>query len=83
MQFPKGFLKEAFDAVKAKGGVCISDEVQTGFGRTGEHYWGFEGHGVMPDMVVMAKGTSMYFSILKTCYLQYSCSLFMLHVTFL
>ena len=83
MQFPKGFLKEAFDAVKAKGGVCISDEVQTGFGRTGEHYWGFEGHGVMPDMVVMAKGTSMYFSILHTCYLQNSCSLIMLHVTFL
>ena len=38
------------------GGVCISDEVQTGFGRTGEHFWGFEGHGVQPDIVTMAKG---------------------------
>lgn len=57
VQFPKGFLKGAFDAVRAAGGVCISDEVQTGFGRTGEHYWGFEAHGVVPDMVVMAKGT--------------------------
>ena len=36
--------------------MCISDEVQTGFGRTGEHYWGFQGHGVVPDIVTMAKG---------------------------
>lgn len=57
VQFPKGFLKGAFDAVRSTGGVCISDEVQTGFGRTGEHYWGYEGHDVVPDMVVMAKGS--------------------------
>jgi len=56
VQFPKGFLKRAFDLVKEKGGVCISDEVQTGFGRTGEHYWGFQDHGVEPDIVTMAKG---------------------------
>ena len=31
-------------------------QVQTGFGRTGSHYWGFQGHGVIPDMVTMAKG---------------------------
>ena len=36
--------------VREKGGVCISDEVQTGFGRTGSHYWGFEGHDVIPDI---------------------------------
>ena len=42
--------------VRELGGVCISDEVQTGFGRTGEHYWGFQGHGVVPDIVTMAKG---------------------------
>ena len=42
--------------MRAHGGLCISDEVQTGFGRTGEHFWGFEGHGVVPDIVTMAKG---------------------------
>ena len=36
--------------------LCISDEVQTGFGRTGENYWGFQNHGVVPDIVTMAKG---------------------------
>jgi alanine-glyoxylate transaminase/(R)-3-amino-2-methylpropionate-pyruvate transaminase len=36
--------------------VCIADEVQTGFGRTGTHYWGFETQGVIPDIVTMAKG---------------------------
>ncbi|XP_047502958.1 alanine--glyoxylate aminotransferase 2, mitochondrial-like [Penaeus chinensis] len=56
VQFPLGYLKKAFDLVRANGGVCISDEVQSGFGRTGEHFWGFEGHGVVPDMVTMAKG---------------------------
>ena len=58
VQFPKGYIKAAFDRTKELGGVCISDEVQTGFGRTGEHYWGFEGHGVSPDIVTMAKGIS-------------------------
>ena len=58
VQFPKGYIKAAFDRTKELGGVCISDEVQTGFGRTGEHYWGFEGHGVSPDIVTMAKGMS-------------------------
>jgi len=56
VQFPKGYLKKAFELVRINGGVCISDEVQTGFGRTGEHFWGFEGHGVRPDIVTMAKG---------------------------
>ena len=46
----------AFNKVRSHGGLCISDEVQTGFGRTGEHFWGFEGHGVVPDIVTMAKG---------------------------
>lgn len=41
--------------VRAAGGVCIADEVQTGFGRTGSHYWGFQQQGVVPDIVTMAK----------------------------
>ena len=54
--FPDGYLRHAYDFARAAGGVCIADEVQTGFGRTGRHYWGFELQGVMPDIVTMAKG---------------------------
>jgi alanine-glyoxylate transaminase / (R)-3-amino-2-methylpropionate-pyruvate transaminase len=54
--FPEGYLKHVYEYVRTAGGVCIADEVQTGFGRTGETYWGFEGHGVIPDIVTMAKG---------------------------
>jgi len=55
-QYPRGYLKRAFERVREQGGVCISDEVQTGFCRTGEHFWGFQGHDVVPDIVTMAKG---------------------------
>ena len=54
--FPDGYLKHAYEHVRAAGGVCIADEVQAGFGRTGTHYWGFETQGVIPDIVTMAKG---------------------------
>ena len=50
-----GYLKLVYDIVHKAGGVCIADEVQTGFGRTGSHYWGFETQGVIPDIVTMAK----------------------------
>jgi len=56
VQYPKGYVKRAFDLIRARGGICISDEVQTGFGRTGDHFWGFEAHDVVPDIVTMAKG---------------------------
>ena len=56
VQFPKGFVKEAYRLTRECGGVCISDEVQTGFGRLGTHFWAFESHDVVPDIVVMAKG---------------------------
>ncbi|WP_394751271.1 aminotransferase class III-fold pyridoxal phosphate-dependent enzyme [Spongiimicrobium salis] len=51
----KGYLKEVYPAIRAQGGVCISDEVQTGFGRLGGHFWGFEAQDVVPDMVVLGK----------------------------
>ncbi|MGZ5022704.1 MAG: aminotransferase class III-fold pyridoxal phosphate-dependent enzyme, partial [Chthoniobacterales bacterium] len=54
--FPDGYLKHVHEHVRAAGGVCIADEVQAGFGRTGTHYWGFETQGVLPDIVCMAKG---------------------------
>lgn len=50
------YFGEVYDIVRAHGGICISDEVQTGFGRTGDHFWGFENFGVVPDVVTMAKG---------------------------
>jgi alanine-glyoxylate transaminase/(R)-3-amino-2-methylpropionate-pyruvate transaminase len=54
--FPDGYLKHTYEHVRAAGGVCIADEVQAGFGRTGTHFWGFETQGVVPDIVTMAKG---------------------------
>lgn len=53
---PEGYLPGAFERVRAAGGLCIVDEVQTGFTRTGSHFWGFEDHGVVPDMIVLGKG---------------------------
>lgn len=51
-----GYLQKAYEVVRSHGGVCIADEVQTGFGRTGSKYFGFENQGVVPDIVTMAKG---------------------------
>ncbi len=53
---PPEYFKIIYDIVRRYGGLCIADEVQTGFGRTGAHYWGFENWGVTPDIVTMAKG---------------------------
>ncbi len=50
-----GFLAAAVDVVREAGGVYIADEVQPGFGRTGEKMWGFDRHELVPDMVVMGK----------------------------
>jgi alanine-glyoxylate transaminase/(R)-3-amino-2-methylpropionate-pyruvate transaminase len=50
------YLKEAYAVIREHGGLCIADEVQTGFGRTGDHFWGFENFDVVPDFVTMAKG---------------------------
>lgn len=52
---PAGFLKKAIDVVHKYGGVYIADEVQPGFGRTGSHMWGYQRHGINPDLVVMGK----------------------------
>jgi 4-aminobutyrate aminotransferase-like enzyme/Ser/Thr protein kinase RdoA (MazF antagonist) len=53
--YPDGYLTAAFEAVRAAGGVCVADEVQVGFGRIGEHFWGFELDGVVPDIVTLGK----------------------------
>lgn len=52
---PVGFLSGAVAAIHAAGGLFVADEVQPGFGRTGEHLWGFQRHGLSPDIVTMGK----------------------------
>ncbi|HEX5789416.1 MAG TPA: aminotransferase class III-fold pyridoxal phosphate-dependent enzyme [Woeseiaceae bacterium] len=52
---PDGYLADAWGRVRAAGGLCIADEVQAGFGRTGRHLWGFEQQGVIPDIVTLGK----------------------------
>lgn len=53
--FPQGYLGRVYEAVRGAGGVCIADEVQTGYGRIGTHFYGFEMYDVVPDMVVLGK----------------------------
>ena len=53
---PKGYFQKAAEIVRKYGGLFIADEVQTGFGRTGRHWFGIEHWGVEPDIMVMAKG---------------------------
>src|SRR5687767_9561361 len=52
---PQGYLNQVYDAVRTAGGLCIADEVQTGYGRIGTHFWAFESYGVVPDIVVLGK----------------------------
>lgn len=53
---PKEFFEIVYSIVRAHGGLCIADEVQGGFGRTGTHYWAHQNWGVKPDIITMAKG---------------------------
>ena len=55
MDLPRDYLPAVYRAVKAAGGVCIADEIQTGYGRVGTHFWGFEAYGVVPDIVAIGK----------------------------
>ncbi|WP_224489875.1 aminotransferase class III-fold pyridoxal phosphate-dependent enzyme [Robertkochia flava] len=55
VELPTGFLPEVYHMVRKRGGLCISDEVQTGCGRVGDHFWGFQLHGVVPDIVTIGK----------------------------
>lgn len=52
---PKNYLKTVYNHVKKAGGICIADEVQVGFGRVGDAFWGFELQDVVPDIVVLGK----------------------------
>ena len=52
---PRGYLPAVYKKIRAAGGICIADEVQTGLGRLGDYYFGFEHQGASPDIVVMGK----------------------------
>ena len=52
---PNGFLSSSFKMVRDNNGVCIADEVQLGFGRMGESFWGFETQNIVPDIVTLGK----------------------------
>lgn len=56
VELAPGYLSAVYSTIKKAGGLFISDEVQSGFARTGSHFWGFESHDVVPDIVTMAKG---------------------------
>ncbi|CAK9783090.1 PLP-dependent transferase [Cutaneotrichosporon oleaginosum] len=53
--YPAGYLARVYEAVRARGGLCIADEVQVGLGRLGHHAWGVHEQGVVPDIVAVAK----------------------------
>ncbi len=52
---PPNYLKETFKIIRRNNGLCIVDEVQTGFGRVGNNFWAFEEHGVVPDILTIGK----------------------------
>lgn len=56
VQPPPEFFQMTYEIVKEFGGLFIADEVQTGFGRTGDHWWGIQNTGINPDIITIAKG---------------------------
>jgi 4-aminobutyrate aminotransferase-like enzyme len=52
---PPDYLKQVYEVVRKADGVCIADEVQTGYGRIGTHFWAFEHYAVVPDIVALGK----------------------------
>lgn len=55
VELAPNYLPSVYGSIRKAGGLCIADEVQSGFARTGTHFWGFETQGVVPDIVTMAK----------------------------
>lgn len=55
VELPEGYLREVYAAIRDRGGLAIADEVQVGYGRLGEWFWGFESQDVVPDIVAVAK----------------------------
>ncbi|TFH28203.1 MAG: aminotransferase class III-fold pyridoxal phosphate-dependent enzyme, partial [Bacteroidia bacterium] len=55
IELPENYLELAYSMVRESGGICIADEVQVGCGRVGKQFWGFQLHGVIPDIVTIGK----------------------------
>jgi 4-aminobutyrate aminotransferase-like enzyme/Ser/Thr protein kinase RdoA (MazF antagonist) len=55
VMLPDGYLRGVYERIRARGGVCIADEVQVGYGRLGRYFWGSEQQGVVPDIITVAK----------------------------
>lgn len=55
VMLPDGYLRGVYERIRARGGVCIADEVQVGYGRLGHYFWGSEQQGVVPDVITIAK----------------------------
>lgn len=55
IELPRGYLQHVYQSVRKAGGLCIADEVQVGCGRIGSHFWAFEPHGVVPDILTIGK----------------------------
>jgi 4-aminobutyrate aminotransferase-like enzyme len=55
VEAPKGYFQQTYQTVRDAGGLVIADEVQSGYCRTGKHWWGFEHDGVVPDIVTLGK----------------------------
>ncbi|MEM9371927.1 MAG: aminotransferase class III-fold pyridoxal phosphate-dependent enzyme, partial [Pseudomonadota bacterium] len=67
VEMPDGYISGAAERVREAGGLLIIDEVQSGFGRTGSHMWGFQKDDVDPDILVMAKGIGNGFPLGAVC----------------
>lgn len=65
VELAPGYLPAVYGSIRNAGGICIADEVQSGFARTGSHFWGFESQGVVPDIVTMAKVHFLFFLLLS------------------
>lgn len=63
--YPKGYLQQTFSYLQSKGILCLADEVQAGFGRSGTHFWSFDSYeeGVIPDFVVLGKSMGNGFPV--------------------
>ncbi|GKC86936.1 alanine--glyoxylate aminotransferase 2 homolog 1, mitochondrial, partial [Tanacetum coccineum] len=72
VELAPGYLKLVYDMVRKAGGVCIADEVQTGFGRTGSHYWGFQKQDVVPDIVTIPKLDQSIYRISNVSKIQFN-----------
>jgi len=77
---PPGYLGRMHALIRDNGGLAIADEVQTGFGRVGNHMWAFESQGVVPDIVTLGKPFGNGFPLSAVCMYERMCACMHVHV---